>query len=1106
MNCKQCNKPNRPEAHFCKWCGTPIASASSTIMPEIVGMEDVKEQISEVVSTYQVMSQRATNGVIPRLNYDITIAGPTGCGKTTLVKAIAKVFYATGITTKEEVEFVQPPELNGFISEWSENPDMVSGGILCIENVEKIIGDGSSNQTTDLDAVLSARQTSNDFVLILCGNDTDFTTYLQNERSVHDRFSRHFVLSPATLDELVELCSRRLTEYRIPLTQDARDRLTRIFKKMLRDQPESLNGHLTDNMAQDIFSRAVRRDRQCANTLPDDIEGEEYVVPTVEEVMASLDKLVGIDSVRQTLKSITDSVEECREQGEAFELKDHYLFLGPPGTGKTTVARKFGDIFSSLELLPSGHIVEVSRDQLVSQWKGETPKLVARCVQQAMGGILFIDEAYTLYKDENDDVGKEAVDTLLRLMENERGKFVVIAAGYDKDMQRFLESNEGLASRFNVTVQFRDYSPQELEEVFRNMISAGRHPYDLEPEAEAALHNFFKRMVNMKMKDFANARTVRTTVENAIKRHRSRLQEEKAEGKDTSAYTYTLSRLDIEGEEALEHKTVEEVMEELDEFVGMESVKKAIRELADDLQTKREMMEMGIAEAANTSVHIVLKGNPGTGKTSVAEKLGKIFKAIGLLPTDKVTVKEAKDLLSSYHNETAKVVNKAVDEAMGGILFIDEAYQLLQISGGNDKDPTGLQAVTALITRMTKDAGKFVLVCAGYPKQMDEFVREGNAGFSRRFTHTITIEDYSTTELIEIFRRIAKKKKNILPPEAEEVLVKKVSQMVAAKSENFGNAGEITRLYDEMSRRRSTRLSKMRREGAVLEKEDYLTILPEDIPFEMPKVVSVEESLAALNDLVGLDEVKAAVTDLAETLIANRRRAESSDVKLEVNLDHYLFLGNPGTGKTTVARIMADIFCTLGLLPTNKLIEVTRKDLVAGWQGQTAPTVERVVKSALGGVLFIDEAYSLKLDSHDTFGNEAINTLVPMLLDYKNRMICIAAGYEREMKEFLDANSGLASRFNETIHFADYGPDALAEIFLMKAKKQKFTLTPDAEAAMRQHFNHLYAHRDQNFGNAREVNNYFEKVKRKQAKRINKAGDTVVDEMELIADDMRTDN
>ncbi len=134
----------------------------------------------------------------------------------------------------------------------------------------------------------------------------------------------------------------------------------------------------------------------------------------------------------------------------------------------------------------------------------------------------------------------------------------------------------------HVTVQFRDYSPQELEEVFRNMISAGRHPYELEPEAEAALHNFFKRMVNMKMKDFANARTVRTTVENAIKRHRSRLQEEKAEGKDTSAYTYTLSRLDIEGEEALEHKTVEEVMEELDEFVGMESVKKAIRELADD--------------------------------------------------------------------------------------------------------------------------------------------------------------------------------------------------------------------------------------------------------------------------------------------------------------------------------------------------------------------------------------------------------------------------------------------------------------------------------------------------------------------------------------------
>ena len=149
---------------------------------------------------------------------------------------------------------------------------------------------------------------------------------------------------------------------------------------------------------------------------------------------------------------------------------------------------------------------------------------------------------------------------------------------------------------------------------------------------------------------------------------------------------------------------------------------------------------MGIADAEVTPVHIVLTGNPGTGKTTIACKLGEVFKAIGLLPTDKVVEKERKHLISTYQNETAKLVDKACDEAMGGILFIDEAYALMPISAGGSKDQTGVEAVEALMTRMVKDAGKFVVICAGYRAEMEEFVNNANPGFRRRFSNFLHIE------------------------------------------------------------------------------------------------------------------------------------------------------------------------------------------------------------------------------------------------------------------------------------------------------------------------------------------------------------------------------
>ena len=1063
--------------------------AANNVLPEIIGMDHVKDQLMEIVALQQALAKRArASGVKSHFNNDTIIIGPPGTGKKTLVGAIAKLFASNSIIRQAQPVIVDAVEYQSFCENLADNLKTVEGGILCIYDVHKLVSANDAHQVSDLDVILNAKKSMNlDFILVLAGCNVDFEEYLESNLNVRNQFANFFQLEDYDLRDLLQISERMLANaWGLKIAPDALARLERVLKKKLRDADEEIkgNGHYLERLTQQIAQNAYKRDGQQVE--PADIPGEEYIQKSTEEVMASLDKYVGIDEIRQTIQDLVNSIKLERESGNEYELKDHYLFLGNPGTGKTTIARVFADIFCSLELLPVGHIVEVSRAELVSQWKGETPKEVKRYVEKAMGGILFVDEAYTLIKDEQDDVGKEAVDTLLKLMEDNRGKFVCIAAGYTDDMRRFLDSNPGMRSRFNVIVNFRDYKPAELEEIFRRMIAGGKPAYTLSSDAEEHISIFFKMMYNMRQKDFANARSVRNVYEEAKKRHNTRLQQERAEGKNVEAERLVLSREDIEGADADRDQTLDEVLEELDALIGMNGVKETVRKMAKRIEMDKIRMERGLMDPKNAANHIVLTGNPGTGKTTVAMMLGKIFKAIGLLPTDKVVEKEAKNLKSGFVNETGKEVDKACDEAMGGVLFIDEAYMLMKIDDAGSNDQTGEEAVGALMTRMVKDAGKFIVVMAGYRKEMDEFIDRANPGFRRRFKTFIHIDDYSAAELVEIFKMQAKRSRMKISEKAEETLTKMVTDMVNAKSENFGNAGEMTNLLEKVKDLQSERLNEEVMDGYEHTDDQLVTIEACDIPYTCPEPLDPEQVLAKLDELIGLQSVKQEIRELANTLNANLLRAQRQGVEAKVQLDHYIFTGNPGTGKTTVAQMMADIFYSLGMLPTNKLVEVTRKDLVMGYQGQTAKNVGRVVKSAIGGVLFIDEAYALKQNEGDSFGQEAIDTLLPMLLTYKNKFICIAAGYTREMRHWLDTNSGLSSRFTETIEFPDYQPDELADIFLMKAHKEKFVLDTDAEQAMRQYFKDLFDHRDTNFGNAREVGNYFNRVKKRQSSRLAK--------------------
>ncbi len=259
-----------------------------------------------------------------------------------------------------------------------------------------------------------------------------------------------------------------------------------------------------------------------------------------------------------------------------------------------------------------------------------------------------------------------------------------------------------------------------------------------------------------------------------------------------------------------------------------------------------------------------------------------------------------------------------------------------------------------------------------------------------------------------------------------------------------------------------------------------------------------------LEELIGLAAVKEEVKSLANFVRVQKQRQEKG-LKTPKMSYHLVFTGSPGTGKTTVARIVARIYKDLGILKKGHTVETDRSGLVAEYVGQTAIKTNAVVDSALNGVLFIDEAYALVPEggSNSDYGQEAISTLLKRMEDDRDKLVVIIAGYTNEMKRFIDSNPGLRSRFNRYIKFPDYTPEELVDIFHMYMRKNEYTISKDADKLLREKLEYAVAHKDRNFGNARYVRNVFEKTIQRQADRLSKrSGLSEQQLMELSMEDL----
>jgi SpoVK/Ycf46/Vps4 family AAA+-type ATPase len=490
-----------------------------------------------------------------------------------------------------------------------------------------------------------------------------------------------------------------------------------------------------------------------------------------------------------------------------------------------------------------------------------------------------------------------------------------------------------------------------------------------------------------------------------------------------------------------------------------------------------ERAQRGLGEQEKVGIHIVLTGNPGTGKTTIARKLGEILESIGYLDSGHVVEVDRSKMVSPYQGETPKVVDRLCDKAMGGILFVDEAYTLAPVSSGGDKDQQGTQALEQLMKRMEDDRGKFVVIAAGYRQEMENLFRI-NPGVRSRFSYFLNIDDYNPDQLFQIMMVFAKEKKYQFTQEAQELTQKMITELYNSRDKDFANGRTMRQLFDKICAKQAERLRNV--DITTLSNEQLMMIDVKDIPYNAPQAVDYTQCLSKLNGMVGLASVKKEIQNLAAFLNLQIRRGETNTFQGK----HYVFTGNPGTGKTTVARIMADVFRSLGILSRGQLIEADRSKLVAGFAGQTAIKTNQLIDSAMGGVLFIDEAYTLKSNDQDSFGAEAIDTLLKRLEDDRGKFICIVAGYTDNMHDFIDSNPGLKSRFTQTIHFEDYTPDELTQIFLNLAKGKNFTVDEETKGTIHRQFEQLYLRRDKNFGNAREARRIFDQAIEKQSQRL----------------------
>eukprot|EP00633_Aureoumbra_lagunensis_P006918 CAMPEP_0197320696 /NCGR_PEP_ID=MMETSP0891-20130614/61167_1 /TAXON_ID=44058 ORGANISM="Aureoumbra lagunensis, Strain CCMP1510" /NCGR_SAMPLE_ID=MMETSP0891 /ASSEMBLY_ACC=CAM_ASM_000534 /LENGTH=1335 /DNA_ID=CAMNT_0042812211 /DNA_START=134 /DNA_END=4141 /DNA_ORIENTATION=- len=818
--------------------------------------------------------------------------------------------------------------------------------------------------------------------------------------------------------------------------------------------------------------------------------------------LKKLNKMVGLTELKEDWLELKESVELDQERDEDPRNKQYSILLaGKTGTGKTVLGKLYAQLIEELNIVPTSEpprFVDTTGSKLVQMGPQEFVKNVLNIfgddgrskldigdsvivankrhkgvgticyvdskhgsfdvhfgdsveikVRRAglialdrLGGILFIDDAWQL-EPQKSTTGRQIIDLLQGAMDDFGGRLVVILAGQEDKLDNLVFNDPyapGLSSRFRKRYVLPDFNDDELEALMYRILENKKPKFTLSENRYARIAA--KRLGKQRSSTgFANARAVENLIDTIGQRQTARVLKARRQDKDIDIFAFT--RDDILGSRQNLRAKIEasSAWKKLHEMYGLERVKQSVSQLITMAETNAEREELELP-LQSSSLNRVFYGNPGTGKTTVAKLYGEILRELGLLSDGELVVTNPSDFVGSALGQSEEKTVAILEKAKGKVLVIDEAYGLHPSPGGNRgqlgdrSDPYKSAVIDTIVARVQGVAGEDQCVLLlGYKREMQDLVQNANPGLARRFQldHAFEFEDYDDDALFRILLSKVKLRGRTVTFEAARTAVRKKLAKERLRP-NFGNAGAIDNLVSDAVSRAEQRIQR-KHSGCANTRAQDLALLEEDFYVEPPHFANPEQFI--FNGLIGCNAVREKLREYQS--VVNAARAVGRDPIADLPLT-FVFSGEPGTGKTTIAKRMGMLFEALGVLPSSDVHVCSASDFSTGYVGQAARKTREYFESARGAVLFIDEAYRLYDPHGRSYFQEATDEIVSMLTEdeFQGKMVVIFAGYPAQMRAMLDnVNPGLKSRLTEIINFPNFDVAATAELAELQLTSHK---------------------------------------------------------------------
>lgn len=730
-----------------------------------------------------------------------------------------------------------------------------------------------------------------------------------------------------------------------------------------------------------------------------------------------------------------------------------YLFTGNSGTGKCMAAHKLYDylhaIDSSIE-----HCVDVQAIDMFDPSTGFTN--ISDTIDAHPKSLIFISGAEELSM--KGLLAQTGIEILANKLKTESSVIVVLAGPKDELIQ-LVNSCQAAKDIFVHRFHFDDLTPGALTKAAVEY--AEKHGYQFTSEAIEKLAQYFSYEYKTRGSNFDNVHLAHRIVDDKILPSLigRMVKNYRVEAEVSEALT-----IDEQDIPQVRHRDPKMAIERLEALVGLENIKKSIMAHASLVNLNRRRMELGLFNHM-PPMHMVFTGNPGTGKTTVAELIGEIYHGMGVLSSGHLVEVDRSKLVGQFIGDTEKNTLNAIKSASGGVLFIDEAYNLFV--NEPDRRDFGHRVIETLLTYLSLEQTNMIVILAGYTAEMEHLL-QSNPGLKSRFSYVFHFSDYTPEQLLKIGRFVMEKEQYEITPEAEKKLTQYVINAYSNKDEHFGNGRFITRLLTtKIIPSVSDRLYKMSAES--ITQKDWVTITESDIPeIESRQQLLtwddaiITNALDRLNELAGLTNVKQALSDYVVTL----RASYVNRISLAVDDMTWNFLGNTGTGKSTVAEILCCIMQGAGLLPTNHFCTLNIEEF-ANAHNQMA-IVEKALLKASDGMLFLD----LDSPNYKNYNMDFLQFWIENKrreLDMKVAVVIAKGNSDSDVVARNLVHNGVVPS-NHILVFEDFKLDELQVIFRHLLKKQfGLDIMPEAEAVTNQCIEHIYQNRQMYAVNARTM-------------------------------------